>query len=1340
MRYYALITPSCTADAERNGFVEEIENLSEKIEYDQSIGTWDRFLRTPFVKKALGTFRVVGEERPLGDDIVICLRHVFARGSAQYERFCADPAALGRSPSDEELHTWLSDRKAVVPETLPRTSDSELRYLYVAERHEFEDFVYETQEWVERVRKLDTRAIPWLYEILVNRILVTGGDASDTFIRNGDLAVIFRRFPSLNRTILIAPLFGRSLQDQPELQRRFDALLTAPAFQDEELRRRSRRAYPAIVLADQEMWLSLQGEDGSNLALSPEETTVLDSVMGKDASTPVYPLFINGRPGSGKSTILKYLFAEHLANHLTIAPNERTPAPPLYLTYSERLLKDALATVGRLLDTNVQLRLSRPTLAAEVNDVYHHAFSLFHDYLRLQLPPDSERLFARERRIGFAEFRRLWAKKALTSAQTRGLSPELVWHVLRTYVKGMRDDEGNFCDPEAYQELPTKRRTVTTETFKRIYGEIWTGWFGALCRDEGWWDDQDLARAVLDEPDLELSRHPVVFCDEAQDFTRIELELIARLSLFSRRLVDPQAIRRIPIAFAGDPFQTLNPTGFQWSSVQSGFYEQIVRELDRFGRAQLKFNFQELSFNYRSTKPIVGFVNLIQALRGALFDINTLRPQHSWQDDSAAPPAIFSAEDADVLQKMRAHDELVLILPCQEGMEREYIAADTLLSQLASEGQPRNFLSAMTAKGLEFSRVVLYKFGEECLTHYPTLLQPLSTGEPHSQHPETALPLEYFVNRLFVAASRPKRALFIVDSPRALDQFWRDEGMRDSAAVLRRLPKSTANGWTEQDLDFPQPGFPDSWSQDRDDPLEIARQFMETGVAAKDANLLFLAAANYRRARDTTQAERCVALQHEFSDEWEEAGETYTRLGMTDDALRCFWNGGDQSCFESIVRHFGADSQLKVFAARFMCGRLALEEQLSFLTTLVGDAQGPSASIIIADPRWKTVVERLAAELAAKRDMLDGLREVYAQLQLLQKIGVRYGTSVAFAEMAYVAEDFATAAAIWEGAGPKYQAGERYLNAMSATAAYPESLPFLSRLRKYAEIATQFETHRGVALDEESAKIVAHAYVVSGNVKAAIQLAEAIGPGVSLLNGIIKDATVRHDAAGARDAAIALVRILARMNEWTRAVDAWSGLTNDKQMKLPVAREVVNQAATSEALAQQAPSKKLSGLLQTLVQTETDWTPERIALVGAAMERVGIHQDALSFYERVWKQKKIAAPPQTIEYCHVRWCRCKHRLAERYVSQNRKTEAEQQRAEADSTLRQLGIALRDVPSYPEVKPVTVVSQPKVDEAEAVDWRDAVPVLASSGPTWTAERIAATLRVHPDEVRRILDAF
>jgi hypothetical protein len=68
----------------------------------------------------------------------------------------------------------------------------------------------------------------------------------------------------------------------------------------------------------------------------------------------------------------------------------------------------------------------------------------------------------------------------------------------------------------------------------------------------------------------------------------------------------------------------------------------------------------------------------------------------------------------DVLSKCIS--ATVVILPCEEGEEMEYLKADSVLSACFpnTDDKVPNVLSAVAAKGLEFDKVVLYNFGDKC--------------------------------------------------------------------------------------------------------------------------------------------------------------------------------------------------------------------------------------------------------------------------------------------------------------------------------------------------------------------------------------------------------------------------------------------------------------------------------------------------------------------------------------------------------------------------------------------------------------------------------------------------
>ena len=116
----------------------------------------------------------------------------------------------------------------------------------------------------------------------------------------------------------------------------------------EEILKYSSKAYPLEIFLDysnKEEWINsiVKNKDG-NIALSPEEEQILKNILNP-YSTEKFPLFINGRAGSGKSTILQYLYAEYLVKFL----NKDLKYLPIYLTYNEKLKEKAIEKVANII-------------------------------------------------------------------------------------------------------------------------------------------------------------------------------------------------------------------------------------------------------------------------------------------------------------------------------------------------------------------------------------------------------------------------------------------------------------------------------------------------------------------------------------------------------------------------------------------------------------------------------------------------------------------------------------------------------------------------------------------------------------------------------------------------------------------------------------------------------------------------------------------------------------------------------------------------------------------------------------------------------------------------------
>ena len=123
---------------------------------------------------------------------------------------------------------------------------------------------------------------------------------------------------------------------------------------------------------------------------------------------------------------------------------------------------------------------------------FEAAFAYFREFL---LSLIDNKKFDRGKYVDFHGFRSLYETLAKSpDSKLRRLSPEVAWHTLRTYIKGKSTGNSEYFDPESYAELPREEITVAPETYELVWDKVWNSWYRDLCVDEGYWDDQDLAR------------------------------------------------------------------------------------------------------------------------------------------------------------------------------------------------------------------------------------------------------------------------------------------------------------------------------------------------------------------------------------------------------------------------------------------------------------------------------------------------------------------------------------------------------------------------------------------------------------------------------------------------------------------------------------------------------------------------------------------------------------------------------------------------------------------------------------------------------------------------------
>ncbi|MBX3007622.1 MAG: hypothetical protein KF816_06295 [Melioribacteraceae bacterium] len=911
MKYIVYETPAFLALAEKYNCLNEIKKLKEKVEKEQSIGTFERYLPSPFIRKYVGSnFRLIASEKLIDDNNFICFLKILPRGSKEYKDWLNNLDLFNdQIPSDSELMKEITNLQKTNIPSLKNLDDSEYEFLMTIhpESADSDEIIIESNYWVETINEKDfeyykLQILELLYEVV--QIKPATCELQEITDIKKSVAVNYKYYPDFNKYFLIAPRLLNKNDDQNKLLIEKACNELADVNSIKQLIQLGRKSYPSYILIDQDIWFNIQKHKEGNLALSPEENAILEKIRKNNHESPRYPIFINGRPGSGKSTILQYLFSDiihHVFSHLL--ENKQITFFPLYLTYNDNLLNVAKKTIKIILKCNAD-KVSTKTI--DLNTLlfienFEKCFQTFQNLLLSFLNENELSKFSNEKYVDFSRFKEFWFKDIPRNPDPymrKKLNPETAWHVIRTYIKGMSFSRENDFDDEAYRsELARDQKTISDELFKNIYEKVWKGWYKPLLTQNSFWDDQDLARYIIDSH-KELANYSAVFCDEAQDFTKIELEIIINLSYFKKRTIPSELIKNIPFAFAGDPFQTLNPTGFNWESVKANFHEKIIKELDKSSRPKLQLNYFELEENYRSTKPIVGFSNVIQLLRGVLFNIKNLVPQKTWYSIYNQPPQFFYNNTHTIEEEIKGQEEIVIIIPCQSGEELNWIKSDPLLRDFAigDDGNiSRNILSPMRAKGLEFNRVVLYNFGNQAAIDYGDFnLESFLYEDDKAilNKPEEQLRFEFFINNLYVGASRPKYSLLIVDSRKGYEFFWGT--LRNNYLDLLEHYSSnfsTLDIWSEDYVTIFEEGSSIAWGEHKDEPLLLARSFEKQGVQTKNIDDLKLAEQNYNRAKNYNEEKRVKALRLYWSKSFEDSGDLYKSLGLYDEALGSYWDG-----------------------------------------------------------------------------------------------------------------------------------------------------------------------------------------------------------------------------------------------------------------------------------------------------------------------------------------------------------------------------------------------------------------------------------------------------------------
>lgn len=456
---------------------------------------------------------------------------------------------------------------------------------------------------------------------------------------------------------------------------------------------------PEIIESEEEWQNAIESGSDLRLRLTPDESKAIDTYGN---------ILLSGSAGTGKTTVGLY----RLARTLQINP----AATCLYVAYNPLLVKEAEEQFKQLWGSTFE------SLPLKLD------FLTIKD-LCLKITKDFGERFDR-RLVDYPHFYQRYIKKP----ESRQYPPSLLWDEIRSIIKGANlkeQSESYLLSEKEYQNLGKRRSGVIPEGERHKIYKL-AQWYQQYLNHDNLVDEIDLTRAALQVTKMEeYNPYTLIVCDEVQDFTEIQLELLIGL-----------IARGGQILCAGDINQMISPSGFRWEDLTTRLYQK--------NRQWTKEN---LPFNFRSTGQLVSLSVKLLKLKIQL--LSELQPDEEVPRNITGERArLVEASKDDLKQINLGADDAILVRTEKRKQELNKTLATELIFTIEE------------SKGLEFDTVYLIDFFENSKSLWSTAL---GSSKKLKERQKPELRLEF--NLLYVAITRARRLLNICEA--GISDLWK---------------------------------------------------------------------------------------------------------------------------------------------------------------------------------------------------------------------------------------------------------------------------------------------------------------------------------------------------------------------------------------------------------------------------------------------------------------------------------------------------------------------------------------------------------------------------------------
>jgi superfamily I DNA/RNA helicase len=434
-------------------------------------------------------------------------------------------------------------------------------------------------------------------------------------------------------------------------------------------------------------------------------------------ATSRHNILLKGTAGTGKTTVALYrMWHDYQKN-----PHH---GKRLYVAYSALLVNNVREQFYKLVGSK----------NPEIDEMFH--FKTFRD-LCLDILKEYGETYYPEDELDFQSFDQIYSLQK----EIKKYPSALVWDQIRSIIKGQQLNVDVDClDEKEYHQLSNKCQNVVLSGHRSTIYKL-SNWYQNYLTRNNRFDEIDLTRKSLRIINQnQLIKYHLIVCDEVQDFTKIQLELLMQL-------ITPRA----NLYFAGDKHQMISPSGFDWKNLTTIFhYHQLQQP-----------NGHELKCNFRSVGTLVNLANQVLKIRYRL--LQRQLPHFPQAISNLGDKArIVEASLTDMTDNLNTlHPDDAILVRTDEN--REYLRSK-LTSSLV--------FTIEEAKGLEFDTVFLLDFFQCRQQLWETVF---NTPERLKENEKPALVLE--LNLLYVAITRARRILNIWETD--ISQFWQYKEVRE---------------------------------------------------------------------------------------------------------------------------------------------------------------------------------------------------------------------------------------------------------------------------------------------------------------------------------------------------------------------------------------------------------------------------------------------------------------------------------------------------------------------------------------------------------------------------------